>query len=252
MLIKMTVSIGNQNYIVDLSNPIDLSLPLINSDKNPRAWHQDQPLIEPVKMGDWVGKVSEGASINFNNIAFNPHAHGTHTESYGHISERFVSVNDCLKSYFFIAKLFSVKPEKIGADDVITMKTFPFDNHEPDVQAYIIRTLPNLKSKKSKLWTGSNWPYLSKEVAAFLKDSGVMHLLIDLPSVDKEHDGGKLTAHKTFWNYPRAPRKEATITEMIFVPNTVKEGLYLLNLQVAPFENDASPSRPIIYPLSAT
>lgn len=76
-----------------------------------------------------------------------------------------------------------------------------------------------------------------------------MHLLIDLPSVDKEHDGGKLTAHKTFWNYPKAPRKEATITEMIFVPNAVKDGLYLLNLQVAPFENDASPSRPVIYPL---
>jgi len=42
-------------------------------------------------------------------------------------------------------------------------------------------------------------------------------------------------------------RKKATITEFIFVPNTVKDGKYYLNLQVAPFENDASPSRPVLY-----
>jgi hypothetical protein len=29
-------------------------------------------------------------------------------------------------------------------------------------------------------------------------ESGIKHLLIDLPSVDKEHDEGKLVAHKAF------------------------------------------------------
>jgi hypothetical protein len=41
-------------------------------------------------------------------------------------------------------------------------------------------------------------------------------------------------------------RLEATITEMIYVPDNV-DGSYLLNLQIASFENDASPSKPVLY-----
>jgi hypothetical protein len=78
-------------------------------------------------------------------------------------------------------------------------------------------------------------------------------LLIDLPSVDKEKDGGKLASHKAFWNVTdvkllnQDARLDCTITEMIFVPNEVADGNYLLNLQIASFENDASPSKPILY-----
>ena len=82
---------------------------------------------------------------------------------------------------------------------------------------------------------------------------GIQHLLIDLPSVDKEHDEGNLLAHKAFWNVKNIEnlnedaRLNATITEMIFVSNEVKDGTYLLNIQIASFENDASPSKPILY-----
>ncbi len=81
----------------------------------------------------------------------------------------------------------------------------------------------------------------------YLVELGIEHLLIDLPSVDKEKDNGALLAHKTFWNYDGELRKSATITEFIFVPNHILDGTYFLNLQVAPFENDASPSRPVLY-----
>ena len=72
-------------------------------------------------------------------------------------------------------------------------------------------------------------------------------MLIDLPSVDKENDGGKLLAHNAFWNTAGSVRMDATITEFIFVPNSVEDGEYLLNLMIAPFENDATPSKPILY-----
>ena len=77
--------------------------------------------------------------------------------------------------------------------------------------------------------------------------------MIDLPSVDKEKDDGKLLAHKAFWNVTDVnnlnddARLDCTITEMIFVHDEVKDGTYLLNLQIASFENDASPSKPILY-----
>ena len=79
------------------------------------------------------------------------------------------------------------------------------------------------------------------------------HLLIDLPSVDKENDEGKLLAHKAFWNVKDVnnlndgARLDCTITEMIFVDDKVKDESYILNLQIASFENDASPSKPILY-----
>ena len=89
-----------------------------------------------------------------------------------------------------------------------------------------------------------------REGAKFLREIGVKHLLIDLPSVDKEKDDGKLGAHKAFWNYPDAIREDATITEFIYVSNKIKDGHYLLNLQIAPFHNDASPSKPVLYKLT--
>jgi arylformamidase len=74
-------------------------------------------------------------------------------------------------------------------------------------------------------------------------------LLVDTPSVDKENDNGELLAHKAFWNIVGQTRMDATITELIYVPNSVKDGKYILNILIAPFENDASPSKPILYKL---
>ena len=94
---------------------------------------------------------------------------------------------------------------------------------------------------------------MSEDAAIFIRESGIQHLLIDLPSVDKEQDEGNLLAHKAFWNVKNVnhlntdARRNATITEMIYVPDEVTDGNYLLNLQIVSFENDASPSKPVLY-----
>ena len=81
-------------------------------------------------------------------------------------------------------------------------------------------------------------------------ENNVQHLLLDLPSVDREEDAGQLLAHHAFWQYPAQPRREATITELIFVPDEVADGLYLLNIQITSLELDASPSKPVLYLLT--
>jgi kynurenine formamidase len=249
----------NKEFKIDLSKPIDISIPLTNTDGNPIAWYIDKPVIEPVVFGDWIGKVSEGkSSTNFNNIFFNPHGHGTHTECLGHITREFYSINQSLKQFFFLAELISVVPELQGEDLVITLDTI---STALDVtlklgvpkEALIIRTLPNFNIKKSLKYSNTNPPYLEEDAARFIRESGIQHLLIDLPSVDKEKDEGKLLAHKAFWNVTDVntlnsdARVEATITEMIYVPDAIPDGSYLLNLQIASFENDASPSKPVLY-----
>jgi len=247
--VKLNITIYETNYMVDLSSPIDLSIPLRADARNPLAWNLEPPQIDPVQMGDWVGKVSEGASVNFNTITFNPHAHGTHTECLGHISSEFNSVNEALKMYFFTASVITVTPKLIGNDHVITKDIIEDQLSGRVSEALIIRTLPNGISKRSMNHNKTNWPYIDKEAALFIRDKGIDHLLIDTPSVDKEDDGGQLQAHKAFWNYPEDPRHHATITELIYVPEHVKDGEYLLSLQIAPFHNDASPSRPVLYEL---
>ena len=105
-------------------------------------------------------------------------------------------------------------------------------------------------------YSGTNPPYLSSEAMKFLVEHGVQHLLIDTPSVDREEDDGILAAHHIFWgldadgNTLDESRNKATITELIYVPDEVKDGWYLLNLQIAPLELDASPSKPILYKLN--
>jgi hypothetical protein len=59
-----------------------------------------------------------------------------------------------------------------------------------------------------------------------------------------------LEAHRAFWfSGGEELRPHATITEFIQVPAELEQGLYLLHLQLAPLINDASPSRPILYPV---
>lgn len=237
----------NQIYKINLSQPLDISIPLRASEENVNAWYVPEPKIEPVTEGDWTGKVSEGASTNFNNIFFNPHAHGTHTECVGHITSEAYSINDTLRRFFFFSELITIQPENQQGDSVITASQIEKALQGKTPVALIIRTFPNSSEKLTKQYSHTNWPYLTEGAAIYIKDLGVEHLLIDLPSVDKEKDEGKLLAHKAFWNYPKNIRSQATITEMIYANNDIKDGSYLLNLQIASFENDASPSKPVLY-----
>ena len=244
---KAAIEYNSKNLKIDLSKPLDISIPLRASKSNVNAWYIGEPRIEPVIDIDWVGSVEAGAAVNFNNIYFNPHAHGTHTECIGHITKEFHSINANLKQFFFTAELISVAPEKYLKDTVISKNQIELLLKDKHPEALIIRTMPNMKEKKDKQYSETTWTYMLEDAMVFIREMGIKHLLIDLPSVDREHDGGKLTSHKAFWNFDGKHRLDATITEFIYVPNKVKDGSYLLNLQIAPFENDATPSKPILY-----
>lgn len=246
--IRIEDNIEEREFV--LSTPFDLSIPVASKEEALTAWYLGPPEIEPHKEGDFIGSVQAGASTNFNTIRFNPHAHVTHTECLGHITEQFHSVNALFPLPLLPAVLVSVRPEKRGEDDCITADQLkeqleglgkkPFS-----AKALLLRTLPNETGKKSRQYSHSNPPYLTEAAAVWIREAGFDHLLIDLPSVDKELDGGALKAHKAFWGLPESPRRQSTITEFLYVSEEVEDGYGFLDLQVAPFENDASPSRPV-------
>lgn len=242
---------AGRRFTADLSKPIDLSIPLRDGAENPNCFWAPMPEFSPVRAGDFVGSTAEGGVVNFFNVRLNPHGNGTHTECVGHIAaERFV-LRECLLESHFLAKLGSLYPRRTEDGDRVLFRDQleeVFSENEAD--ALIIRTLPNADLKLHQNYSGTNPPYLHHEALKYLVDCGVQHLLLDLPSVDREEDGGKLLGHRAFWQYPQATRVQATITEMIFVPDSVRDGLYLLNLQTISLDLDASPSKPLIFGVS--
>ena len=268
----LSIQRKDQNYEIDSEKPLDISIPLKFDGEQPNAYAVQKAISKPCEAGEIVGDTRQGGSCNFEQYTFIPHCNGTHTECVGHITNERISVHDCLKDAFILANLISVEPEFAGETDdtylsildkndkLITRKSLEISDFKfqiSDSSALIVRTLPNDKSKLSKTYLEDIPPFFSNEAMEFIVESGAKHLLVDLPSIDRIFDDGKLSNHRAFWNVEKGKfelnensRINNTITELVYVPNEIKDGNYLLNLQIAAFSADASPSRPVLFEIN--
>src|SRR4030095_309303 len=263
--------ISGKQYQIDTSQPIDVSIPLVFNGEQPNSYNAEKASSKACEIGDFIGDTRRGGSCNFEEHQLIPHCNGTHTECVGHISLERLSINDVLKDTFYPAMLITAEPVNpnetndtydpaLALDDrLITAKSLQekLSKFEPEfAKALVIRTLPNDDSKKTRNYMENQPPFFSIDAMNFISELGINHLLVDIPSVDRTFDDGKLTTHHIFWNVPQGSHKVdlknhslKTITEMIYVPNEIKDGEYMLNLQIAPFMSDASPSRVFLYEL---
>ncbi len=248
---RATITHANKQYQFDPQNPLDISLPLKPGDDTVNCFWAEPVVFDTIRIGSFVGSVAEGGCTNYQRIHVTPHGNGTHTECYGHISpDPEATIYNCLKQFLFVAQVISVKPQtKENGDQVIMLADIKPHFSQEKPEAIILRTLPNSEAKKTRHYSGTNPTYLEPALATFLMEQGIEHLLVDLPSVDREEDGGELLAHHAFWQYPQNTRISATITELIFVSDSIQDGLYLLNIQLTSLTLDASPSKPVLYEL---
>jgi arylformamidase len=235
------------NYSFNTSEPIDISLAVKRDAMGTNCFYTQRPQYTSFQAGSFIGNVSQGGACNVDVIVFTPHGNGTHTECIGHINSEGRVITDALKDCHLMCELLTVLPEKIGEDYVISSKSIGHYSNKLETEAIIIRTLPNTDSKKTFDYSGTNPVYFAPEVLQLFNTVNIKHLICDIPSVDKEDDGGLLKAHKAFFGEPGSPRLDATITELVFAPSEIEDGLYMLNLQIASFQSDASPSRPLLY-----
>lgn len=243
-------SFENNKVEIDLSKGMDISI-AINPTSGVNAFHIPLASFEPIRVGNFVGSVKEGGSANCENLFINAHGNGTHTECIGHITKERVCINDCLKEFFFFSQIISVTPKEVNGDYIIDIDSISNYKKQNDCEAIIIRTLPNTSEKLTKNYSGKNPTYLSASLCKHLREIGIKHLLLDQPSVDREEDEGALAAHKAYWDFNGEFRTDMTITELIYVPNEIKDGTYFLNLQIASLMTDASPSKPLLFELNA-
>ena len=266
---EASLTIDGRTVRFDPKDVIDISIPLNFNGSQPNAYGVSTATSEPCVSGELVGDTRQGGSCNFESYSFIPHCNGTHTECIGHITNERISVRSSLRDVLIPARLITVDPDR-GSDTSETYSTAVEESDRLITKrklesagvvsapglALIVRTLPNDDRKLGRRYIDEVPAYFTNEAMQFIVECGIVHLVVDLPSIDRLYDEGKLSNHRIFWNveqgsFERNPdtRVAATVTELIYVPNRVEDGDYLLNLQIAPFASDASPSRPILVPI---
>ncbi len=227
---------------------VDLSIPLDPRGPQPNAYGASPATARPYAGDGFLLDTQQGGSCNCEVLTLTPHCNGTHTESVGHITRERFPLSAVQIPQFLTCAVISVTPhgreirtEHLGAVAEYT-------------ESLVVRTLPNDASKRTRHWENDTTPYFTLDAMAVIRVRGINHLLVDLPSLDPLFDGGVLAAHRVFWDVPpgsqELPSAEAcrrTVTEMIFVPDEVPDGRYLLTLQFPHIITDAVPSRPILF-----
>jgi arylformamidase len=180
-------------------------------------------------------------------------------------------VHEVLRGGLHIARLVSVRPVPLGDsgerpdpdaavdEPVVTARALgqALALLPGESEALIVRTLPNDAAKLARRYEcDAPAPYFTPDAARALVAACVRHLVVDLPSLDRARDHGRLAAHRIFWGMPPgahrahdAQRADATITELAWIAPTVHDGWYMLDLQVPALMSDAAPSRPLLYPV---
>jgi kynurenine formamidase len=270
---ELLIAIAQEKYKFDTEFSNSIAIPLKFNDKQPNHFGAEYASEKPMVAGEFIGNTKQGGSCNANVITLNPHCNGTHTESIHHIVNENINIGRNLSKSLSSCLLISLTPIKAKTTTDTYKPNLNNDDSVIDlamlksaldlklllqVDALVIRTLPNFKNKMSCVYDDKNQPpFFTKQAMKWLTKSPITHLLVDFPSVDRQNDDGYLINHHYFWKVKIGEHKfnaesktERTITEMIYVKDHIEDGLYCLNLQIPAFESDAAPSRPILYPLT--
>jgi len=268
---KVTIQLASLMYDVDIHNSMDIAIPLHFNSTQPNPHGVAIATSSPQKVPGMIGDTRQKGSANWEKYVLTPHSNGTHTECVGHLTDERIAIHKSFAKAFIPAVLISVTPtpseesqdtylpEKKSSDRMITHASLVQALTDcPNVfcEGLVIRTLPNDIGKQERCYLKHVPPFFSLEAMHYLSERGVKHLLVDLPSVDRASDEGNLAIHRIFWDVPLKSRAlsetshpDKTITEMIYVPDDVQDGTYLLNIQIPSFMSDAAPSRPILFSL---
>ena len=276
---KIILTNNETQYQLRFDKAVSISIALDFAGKQPN--HFGVPLAnkKTYEANGFIGDTSRDGSCNVTTINTTPHCNGTHTETVHHIVDQQVLINEVIPKRPLIAALVTVKPKPskgIGqsyrpdlkeTDTVITStmleRAFAVSSGKTNssdklpLDALIVRTLPNENNKRYFYYGDDRQPaFFTIEAIDWIIEKGFDHLLVDMPSVDKMYDEGKLTCHHRFWNVPESSHSltelswtHKTITEMVYVSNEIMDGIYGLVIHVPNFCLDAAPSNPILLPL---
>jgi arylformamidase len=264
----ITLTWAGQMWQVASERVWDCSTPIGPGRPATRAFGLPNAVAAPFAVDGFIGDTRQGGSVNCETITVSPHGNGTHTECVGHIVDERIAITETLRNPWIPGALITIDVTPIeDSDESYAAPQLPGDlvlsaaAIDAALEALAlpqwfvsdgvlaIRTRTAFE-KRGRDWSGTNPPYLTAEATRRVVALGIAHLVLDVPSIDRESDEGRLANHHTFWgvpagsrDYTAARRDHATITEMMLAPSAMPDGPYLFSLQVPPFVLDAAPSR---------
>lgn len=272
---QLTLEHQGAKYVCAVNEAKSIAIKLDFEGPQPNHFGTDKASTSVLKLGEFTGDTKQGGSCNVNSLEMIPHCNGTHTETVSHIVNEDIWVGHAAMEVLTLAVLVTVtpisakqtsetyRPTLDEVDKIITRESLAKSISRvgdlktilPD--ALIVRTLPNTVEKCSRAYNAENSPpFFTVEALQAVNETGVRHLLVDFPSVDRMYDDGLLTNHHLFWNVAEKTHElsgetwqDKTITEMVYVDDEIADGVCALNIQVPAFCSDAAPSRPVIIPV---
>jgi kynurenine formamidase len=290
---KICIDFQHASYEVSMENSRSLAIPVNfnQPSQQPNHFSANAALASPMQAGGFIGDTKQGGSCNVNALTINPHCNGTHTESIAHICD-FSSNSSVLSDIeesealsptlaqlnlpaLMPCAVISITPElalesnenyspKFYDNDLIisssSLKKALIDYNNAQLEALVVRTLPNNTNKQQQAYNRENQPaFFTREAILYLNERGVEHLVVDLPSIDRLHDDGLMTCHHLFWQVDEGSHQinknslvNKTITEMAFIADEIPDDFYFINIQTPAFHNDAAPSRPVLFSAKET
>lgn len=218
---------------VDLSVPLSFGRSTVTAFGLPKAKHREVFCVN-----------EEGTQgCRCDEITFCAHTHTTHIESCSHVQSSMTSLNVGLLSFspLLLALLIDVSQLSCLHDEIVRLR-----DAFPDVspEAILLRT-GAIHHSPDGIQVGFHALSIGDVQVIVETLPQVKVLLIDSVSVDSEHDGGTLSAHRAFFSGAQI----RFIVELCCIPPNIDTGLYALAINAASFESDAAPCRPVIYHL---
>lgn len=267
---KVFVEIGGARREVDLGRAFDIGIVLDFEGEQPQAFGLAKASATVVAGGTFVGDTRQGGSVNCEGFTLYPHGNGTHTEGVGHITKERISVADVDLPPLMAATLLSVPLRRLGqlqesyegrwgpADLVVSAADLREAAARVAVESEFLQAIVLRVERGAEFigpkanHSGINPPYLTGEAVQWLREVGCDHLLVELPSIDREDDGGTVPNHRLFFGAFEEPvskeSRQRTITELVQTSPHMEDGPFVLSLRLPRLRSDAVPSRPVLYP----
>jgi len=230
--------------------------------------------------GQFIGDVERGGSCNVDTLCFTPH-NITHLETSAHIlapSSKPAYVSDInpahLEGIVLLIDLSKnnsldgsgVPGDKAGSLVAVDMIAHKLRKNKLPISMLALKTRSSLLAEDYD-FSGKNFLAVSPEAARLVHDYTMtipqgenestdlrIHcLLLDLPSIDPESDGGKLSAHRNFFGLPATgiegeDLEKRALVELAYF-NNLEEGYYYARITPPRIRTNAVTTGIIFRPL---
>ena len=187
----------------------------------------------------FTGDTGKGGSCNVNILNFTPH-NLTHIETPMHLKKEGIGLDEIPRSNL------------MGVSYLVDLSNISFKDNcvkkEHIEQLDLLKDIKILivKTKYSELdqyfdFSNTNPIHFDPKFMEWLTENfpNIKLLITDLPSIDKENDGGKLLGHKNYFNFNEHERGDKkAIVELAYCKG-VESGIYYTILTPSKIDTDA-------------